>query len=264
MTTIQEVIDKLMEPAKMVEESTTDVLVKGSADTDVKGIVTAFMLTQQVLEKAISIGANMIISHEGPFYSHENWKELYEKDPVYMTKLQLIEAAAINIFRFHDYYHRYNPDGVMTGLIQKLEWENYVEEHQSSATTFITPKKTVADIAKYVKNKLGAPFVRVVGELSMECQRIGLLAGYRGGGEAVIPLFQNRNLDLIIAGEGPEWESPEYVRDAVQQGKNKAFILLGHAVSEEPGMEHLTTLLVKNFPHIPVYYIKEEPLFHIL
>lgn len=55
----------------------------------------------------------------------------------------------------------------------------------------------------------------------MECQRIGLLAGYRGGGEVVIPLFQNQNLDLIIAGEGPEWESPEYVRDALQQGKKK-------------------------------------------
>ncbi|MEY8342784.1 hypothetical protein [Niallia circulans] len=54
MTTIQEVIDKLLEPAKMVE-STTDVLIKGSADSNVKGIVTAFMLTQQVLEKAISM-----------------------------------------------------------------------------------------------------------------------------------------------------------------------------------------------------------------
>jgi putative NIF3 family GTP cyclohydrolase 1 type 2 len=263
MTTIQEVIDKLLEPAKMVE-STTDVLIKGSADSDVKGIVTAFMLTQQVLEKAISIGANMIISHEGPFYSHENWKKLYEKDSVYMTKLQLIEDTAIHIFRFHDYYHRYNPDGVMAGLIQKLEWENHVEEQLSIATTIVTPKKTVADIAKYVKDKLDAPFVRVVGELSMECQRIGLLAGYRGGGEVVIPLFQNQNLDLIIAGEGPEWESPEYVRDAVQQGKKKAFILIGHAVSEEPGMEYLTNLIANNFPHIPVHYIKEKPLFQII
>ncbi|AYV67451.1 transcriptional regulator [Niallia circulans] len=263
MTTIQEVIDKLMEPAKMVD-STTDVLIKGSADTEVKRIVIAFTVTQQVLEKAISIGANMIISHEGPFYSHENRKELYEKDPVYMTKLQLIEDAAINIFRFHDYYHRYNPDGVMVGLIQKLEWENYIEKHQSIATTIVTPKKTVADIATYVKVKLDAPFVRVVGELSMECQRIGLLAGYRGGGEVVIPLFQNQNLDLIIAGEGPEWESPEYVRDAVQQGRKKALILIGHAVSEEPGMEYLTTILANDFPHIPVHYIKEKPLFQII
>lgn len=263
MTSIQQVIDKLIEPAKNFK-STTDVLVKGSTNVDVKGIVIAFILTQEVLEKAISIGANAIITHEGPFYSHQNWIETYSKDPVCLAKLQLIEEANINIFRFHDYFHRYEPDGIMVGLIRKLGWENYTEESQPTATTLMIPQKSVTEIAKYVKDKLGAPFVRVVGDLTMECRRVGLLAGYRGGGELVIPLFQNQNLDLVIAGEGPEWESPEYVRDAIHQGKKKALILIGHAVSEEPGMEYLKSLMEVEFPNIPVYYIKGKPLFHIL
>lgn len=37
-----------------------------------------------------------------------------------------------------------------------------------------------------------------------------------------------------------------------------------HAVSEEPGMEYLTNLIANNFPHIPVHYIKEKPLFQII
>lgn len=263
MTSIQRIIDKLIEPAGKFE-STTDLLVKGSANLDVKGIVIAFMLTQEVLEQAISLGANLIITHEGPFYSHQNWKETYSKDPICLAKLQLIEEANISIFRFHDYFHRYDPDGIMVGLIRKLEWEKYTEEYQLTATTLTIPKQSVTEIAKYIKAKLGAPFVRVVGDLSMKCKRIGLLAGYRGGGELVIPLFQNQDLDLIIAGEGPEWESPEYVRDAIHQGKKKALILIGHAVSEEPGMEYLKALMEADFPHIPVYYIKEKPLFHIL
>lgn len=263
MTSIQRIIDKLIEPAGKFE-SQTDVLVKGSATLNVKGIVIAFILTQEVLEKAISLGANLIITHEGPFYSHQNWKEAYLKDPILLKKLQLIEEANISIFRFHDYFHRYDPDGIMVGLIRKLEWEKFTEEYQSASTTLTIPEQSITEIAKYIKEKLGTPFVRVVGDLSMKCNRIGLLAGYRGGGELVIPLFHNQNLDLIIAGEGPEWESPEYVRDAIHQGKKKALILIGHAVSEEPGMEHLKDLMEADFPHIPVYYIKEKPLFQIL
>ncbi|WP_312098464.1 Nif3-like dinuclear metal center hexameric protein [Niallia sp.] len=263
MTSIQRIIEKLIEPARKFESS-TDVLVKGSADVEVEGIVIAFMLTQEVLEKAISIRANLIITHEGPFYSHQNWKEAYAKDPICLAKLQLIEDANINIFRFHDYFHRYDPDGIMVGLIRKLEWEKYTKEYQSTAATLAVPKKSVTEIANYVKLKLGIPFVRVVGDPSMECNRIGLLAGYRGGGELVIPLFQDQNLDLVIAGEGPEWESPEYVRDAIHQGKKKALILIGHASSEEPGMEYLKALMEADFPHIPVYYIKGKPLFHVL
>ncbi|MED3792949.1 Nif3-like dinuclear metal center hexameric protein [Niallia alba] len=263
MTSVQRVVEKLIEPARKFE-STTDVLIKGSPHIDVTGIVIAFMLTQEVLEKAISLKANLIITHEGPFYSHANWKDKYANDPICMAKLRLIEESNVTIFRFHDYFHRYDPDGIMLGLIHKLEWGEYIEKHQPTATTLTIPQKTVGEIAKYVKAKLGAPFVRIVGDLSMQCQKIGLLAGYRGGGELVIPLFQQHHLDLIIAGEGPEWESPEYVRDAIYQGKKRAIILIGHAVSEDPGMEYLTSIVKAEFPHIPVHYLKEDPLFQIL
>ena len=263
MTSIQTIIDWLIEPARQYQ-STTDILIKGKMDTDVKGIVTAFNLTQEVLEEAISIEANLIITHEGPFYSHENWKKAYECDPIFIKKLQLMGDADIHVFRFHDYFHRYYPDGIMTGLLHKLEWEKYTEENQAAATTLTIPKQSVAEIVKYVKDKLDAPFVRVVGDLSIECQRIGLLAGYRGGGNLVIPLFQEKKLDLIIAGEGPEWEAPEYVRDAIRQGEKKALMMIGHAISEEPGMEYLQLLLEAHFPHLPVSYIRTKPLFQVI
>ena len=35
-----------------------------------------------------------------------------------------------------------------------------------------------------------------------------------GGGALAIPYFEAEHLDLIITGEGPEGETPEYVRDA--------------------------------------------------
>ena len=67
----------------------------------------------------------------------------------------------------------------------------------------------------------------------------------------------------MICGEGPEWEAPEYVRDAVYQKKNRALIVLGHAESESPGMEYYTELLQNSFPNIPVHYIKYDPIFRL-
>jgi hypothetical protein len=41
-----------------------------------------------------------------------------------------------------------------------------------------------------------------------------------------------------------------------RQGRRKALILLGHEVSEEPGMEYCATWLRALFPGIPVEFIK--------
>ncbi|MMZ65710.1 hypothetical protein D1872_281350 [compost metagenome] len=58
-----------------------------------------------------------------------------------------------------------------------------------------------------------------------------------------------------MIGEGPEWETPEYVGDSIAQGMGKVLFLLGHAVSEGPGMEAIARGLQDDFPDVPVHYI---------
>src|SRR5690606_8271793 len=91
------------------------------------------------------------------------------------------------------------------------------------------PKKSLLEIIQDIKKSLDIDYIRYMGDLSMECRRVGILVGYRGTGEMIIPLFHKESLDLVIYGEGPEWEAPEYVRDAIRQGNHKALIVLGHA-----------------------------------
>jgi NIF3 (NGG1p interacting factor 3). len=102
-----------------------------------------------------------------------------------------------------------------------------------------------------------------MGDLSMPCRRIGVSVGYRGGGELVVPLFENKILDVMVCGEAQEWETPEYVRDALHQGNHKAMIVIGHAESEMPGMKYLAQWLQENFPSVPVHFMPQEPLFKI-
>ncbi|MBA4493477.1 Nif3-like dinuclear metal center hexameric protein [Paenactinomyces guangxiensis] len=261
--TVQNILDKLMEPVGKIP-NTVDTLKSGDPNMEVKGITTSFMPTHYVIHQSIKMGANLLITHEGLFYSHMDNTETLKSDPVYNEKRRLIDESGIAIYRFHDYWHRYQPDGIMVGLIQALGWQPYVDENQPAATILTVPVMTVREIAEYVKNRLGIKFVRVTGDLSTPCTRIGLLAGYRGGGDLSIPLFEKENLDLIISGEGPEWETPEYVRDAVYQGKQKAFIVLGHAESEEPGMKYLSEWMKTIFPSIPIHFVPEKQTFQVI
>lgn len=260
---IQTVIEALISPVGKLA-NTVDTLKFGHPDTEVTGIVVAFMPTQFVIEQAIRRGANLIIAHEGPFFSHHDDSAILKDDPVYEEKRRLLETSGIALFRFHDYLHRYTPDGVMEGLIQKLDWMPYVQEHHAAYSILQIPTETVFSIAEHVKKRLGITFVRAHGNRELACSKIGVLAGYRGGGQNALPLFEKEQLDLIIYGEGPEWETPEYVRDAVYQERHKALIVLGHAESEEPGMEFLANKLTSMYPEIPVHYVKERPIFQVL
>nr|WP_324617830.1 Nif3-like dinuclear metal center hexameric protein [Cohnella cholangitidis] len=262
--TIQDVIDALTAPVGAIKNS-VDRLIAGNPTTVVTGIAVAFMATRQVLEKAHRSGINLIITHEGTFYSHfDSTETLLANEPVYVAKKQFIDRSGLAIYRFHDGLHRYQPDGIIEGLILELGWHAFVTEHLPHATIVTLPPYTVGEIAEHVKNKLGIGVLRSSGNSSMNCERIGILAGYRGGGELAIPLFERHNLDLVLYGEGPEWETPEYVRDAIHMSRRKALLVLGHLESEQPGMKLLAERLGVLFPGFLVEFYPVEPVFHYI
>ncbi len=74
------------------------------------------------------------------------------------------------------------------------------------------------------------------------------------GGEWQIKALSGE-IDVLIAGEINEWETPEYVRDARAQGLAKALIVTGHEVSEEAGMAYLAEWLRDRIPDVPITHI---------
>ncbi|OAK67228.1 Nif3-like dinuclear metal center hexameric protein [Lederbergia galactosidilytica] len=261
--TIQNIIEKLTKSVPELRE-TVDMLTSGKQEVAVSGIATTFIATHNVIRKAIELNVNLLITHEGIYYSHHGKQDQWLNDPVYLEKKRLIEQSQMAIFRFHDTIHLYQPDGIMLGLLRKLNWEPHVVKHHTTESILTFPPMGLGELAKYVKKKLNIPYVRVVGDLSLLCERIGISVGYRGGGENAIPLYQREQLDLLITGEGPEWETPEYVRDALQQGRNRGLILLGHAESEKAGMEYLAEIIQSMYPRTPVHFIDEKPVFQMI
>ncbi|NWL87734.1 MULTISPECIES: Nif3-like dinuclear metal center hexameric protein [unclassified Paenibacillus] len=261
---IREVLELLADSGGGSTENGVDGLEYGDPDTAVKGIATAFIASQPVIARAKSLGVNLLITHEGLFYSHFPPGEQIAETVVVHEKKRRIEQSGIAVYRYHDGIHRSRPDGITSGLVRELGWLDKLEGYRSFAAIIRLPRMTVAEIAAHVKSQLDLRQVQIVGDRTMSCERIGVLVGYRGGGNPAIPLFEQENLDLILYGEGPEWETPEYVKDSLSQNKPRALLILGHAASEAPGMKYLAESLQTKLPDLPVHFISEEPLFDSL
>jgi len=90
---------------------------------------------------------------------------------------------------------------------------------------------------------------------------VALAVGAPGSG-AHLKLLQEKNIDLLIAGEANEWETYQYVYDAQLQGKNKAVIFLGHAVSEASGMIYCVRWMKGFLPsNMNIQYIESGSSF---
>ncbi|MBO9598417.1 MAG: Nif3-like dinuclear metal center hexameric protein [Cohnella sp.] len=258
--TIGDIIAAMTLPDR--DSRTSDILIAGDPNSTVRAIAVSFSASIDAIGQAVESGANLLITHEGIFYNHHHDPRRYEDDPVVQAKRELIARAGMAVCRNHDHWHRVEPDGIMLGLIRAMGWEASVVRHDATASFLSFPgNPTVNEIAQLMKERLGLPAVRAVGDLAQRCSRVGIAVGYRGGGEHAIPLFERERLDLLIVGEGPEWETPEYVKDAVAISRGRALIVLGHRESEVPGMRLLAEWLSAEFPSVPIHYIEEEPLF---
>ena len=95
----------------------------------------------------------------------------------------------------------------------------------------------------------------------MEVTHVALSVGAPGSSDH-IKFLEEKNTQLLIAGESPEWETYQYVYDAQLQGKNKAIIFLGHALSEEAGMNYCASWLKGFIPQgIKIQYIENGSSF---
>jgi putative NIF3 family GTP cyclohydrolase 1 type 2 len=252
MLTVQQVIDTILEsiPGAPFAE-TVDTLKTGHSEQPVTGIVTTFLASQAVLERAVDLGANFIITHEPTFYNHQDATDWLRDDPVYAVKRRYIDAHHLAIWRFHDYWHAHQPDGILTGVLRALGWADYVDREQPYIVR-LSPI-LLHEIVKRLKNHLGAQTVRVMGDPEMPCRKIALLVGAPGGQWQMGAL--RGDIDVLVTGEINEWETCEYVRDAQAQGIDKALVILGHNLSEEAGMAYLVDWLSERFPDLPITHV---------
>ncbi len=251
--TIQNVIDLIIDAIPGApQEGSVDTVKAGDPSQLVTGIVTTFLATAKVIQTARERGANLIITHEPTFYNHLDEVDWLQADPVYTAKRRLLDEHNLVVWRFHDYWHLHRPDGITTGALKKLGWQAYASPDELNLC--LIPPTPLAELALFLKETFGAAMVRVMGDPAMTCRRVGLLLG-ASGGQRQIQFLGRDDVEVLVCGEVREWETTEYVRDAAQAGREKGLIVVGHALSEEPGMEGLVPWLQPRVPDVPVTHV---------
>ena len=257
--TVRQVIDLIVaEIPGAPFKQTVDTIKAGDPEQQVSGIVTTMFATDEVITKTAGLGANFIIAHEPSFYSHLDETGWLQTDDVYKYKSDLLANNKIAIWRFHDYIHAHRPDGVLMGVLQAMGWDRYYDEKDPHIISI--PPSSLESIARLAKQKLGISKLKLIGDLSSTCKRIALSPG-AAGGRPQIETIRREKPDLFICGELNEWETSEYIRDLRYMGTKTSLLVLGHAVSEEPGMEWLVNWLRPKVPGIRITHIPSKDPF---
>ena len=243
------------------KEPTCDTFKAGDPATPVTGVAVTMFATMDVLRRAVAAGANLVITHEPTFYHHlDECAELAaDGDAVLAEKQSFIAQHGLVIWRFHDYWHRRKPDGIAEGMVRVLGWQPF--QDAANAPRFTLPATTLAALAADVAQRLGARCLRVIGDPALGLTRAALMPGAPDSLDQMRMLARD-DVDVLLTGETREWETVEYARDASEQKRRKALIIIGHVASEEAGMAACATWLQTFLPAtVPITYISTPEPF---
>jgi len=259
--TAQAVIDRIQKNVGVPWSTpTVDTFKAGDPDTPITGIAVTMMATLDVIQRAAASGKNLVITHEPTFYGHmDQTTELEQRhDAVLAEKQAFIREHHMIVWRFHDHWHRRQPDGIQFGMTHALGWEKF--QDPSNAHLFTIPETTLGDLATSVKHKLDIVALRVVGDRNMKLTKVAMLPG-AGGSAGQIKMLERDDVEALLIGEVPEWETVEYVADAATEHKHKALLLLTHIPSEQAGMEECTRWLKTFVSEVPVEFVPARQPF---
>jgi putative NIF3 family GTP cyclohydrolase 1 type 2 len=236
------------------DASTRDRFKFGGPDTSVTGIATTFMGTFEAISKAGALGLNMIIPHEDTYWNDPDNTTIAEVDTlVYRKKVDFMREHDIVVFRIHDHMHRQRPDFTFLGTAREVGLDPMTETAPNSHR-YVIPETTLGELAARVKRVRGDDAIRVVGDPSAKVRRVAVGAGM------ATPAVNSPEIDVVIGGEQREiegtFDSPEYVMDAAALGIPKGWIIIGHNMSEESGMQEMAEWLRPIVPEVKVQHIR--------
>jgi putative NIF3 family GTP cyclohydrolase 1 type 2 len=259
--TAQQIIERIQKNVGVPWTTpTVDTFKAGDPQTPVTGVAVTMMATMDVIERAAAAGKNLVITHEPTFYSHQDKTDALEAqhDAVWAEKEAFIRDHHMVVWRFHDHWHQRHPDGILEGMTNALGWKKF--QSAEAPYLFTLPQTTLNDLAEQTKQKLAVAVERVVGDPGMKLTHVAMIPG-AAGSPRQIQALERDDVEALVIGETPEWETVEYVADATTEHKHKGLIILGHIPSEQAGMKECADWLKGFVTEVPVEFIPAQQPF---
>lgn len=253
--TAQQIIDRIQKNVGVPWTTpTVDTFKAGDPQTPVTGIAVTMMATLDVIQRAAASGKNLVITHEPTFYSHMDETDILEKqhDAVLAEKEAFIRDHHMVVWRFHDHWHRRHPDGILEGMKHALGWDKL--QSSTDPHLFTLPQTTLNDLAAETQRKLSITVERAVGDPNLKVTQVALMPGAAGSARQ-IQMLERDDVEALVIGETPEWETVEYVADAATEHRHKGLIILSHIPSEQAGMEECAQWLKGFVTEVPIEFV---------
>lgn len=276
--TAQGIVDQIQQKIGSAWKDTpVDTFMAGNKDAEVKGIVTTFAPSQEVLEKAVAAGSNMIISRESPYWMRSgspgggagqapdglgkgNEHKIPAGDPTYQAKMDYIAAHNLVVYRLFANWNAHQPDLQLQGLAKALGWEKYYKPAGGTPWApgngfFEPPPATLKATAESIKKTLKLKSIRVGGDPSTIVKKVALFPGLYWLKD-VQKLMAEPGVNVLVAGE-PKWENEfgPYIFDTADAGMHTGQIMIGEEPSEEPGAGEMAAWLKSFLTAVPVQHI---------
>ena len=269
--TAQAVVDRIRQKlGPGWKNPSVDTFLAGSPESQVKGVVTTFAPSLEVLRKAVAGGKNMIVSRESPFWARNTTpgvgvfrgppQESLESNPTYRAKRDYIAANGLVVYRFFDNWNARQPDAQLQGLAKALGWEKYYKPYggvpwATNNGFFEIPRSTLKAAAQNIKKTLKMKSIRVGGNPDITVTKAALSHGMYWLPD-LRKLLAEPGVDLLVLGE-PQWENELslYNFDLNAAGIRKGMVVLGQQVSEEPGCGEMAAWLKSFVSEVPIEWI---------
>jgi putative NIF3 family GTP cyclohydrolase 1 type 2 len=244
--------------------TTVDGVLAGDPDAPVRGVAVTMMATLDVLQRAAERGLDLVVTHEPLYFDHHGASDdvlAAEADPVFAAKSAFVAEHGLVVLHQHDAWHDREPDGILTGVARALGWLD--AERPADAGVYDLPRTTLGALAAHVAQSLGARALRYVGDPEAPVSVVGLQPGFQGF-ERNRHLLARPDVDVVVVGEGHEWETGEYAADAVTAGLCAGVVVVGHVPSEQEGMAELGRVLTDLVPEVPVELVAAADPFRVV
>jgi len=224
----------------------------GDPQQEARAIGCTWSPTLGVLQQAAGLGVNFIITHEPLFFPHLQtpWyrNRPAEQKPANQARRAILERHDIAVYGFHSPWDVKPVDGVLDQCAAALGLERVI------AQGFVTKvyeieETTVGMLASHVKQELGSPGVRVIGDVNRQVRRVGLSIGGLGQSFGAAEELAEAGAEAIVFGEMLDYT----IRQGIELGV--AMIETGHCATENPGIRRQAQVLAEAFPQVPVHFL---------
>jgi len=235
-------LNHLLTPEKYQDYCPNGLQVEGSSQID--RIITGVSLTEKLIDKAITYGANAIIVHHGIFW---------HKDDSTITgikhrRLSKLIKHGINLYAYHLPLDNHQELGNNVQLASKLDLVISGQTEQQGLLWFgeLSKPRILIDLVSEVELKLQHKSL-YFGQSSARLMR--KIAWCTGSADSLFNAAIKLDVDVYITGEVSE----PIMSMAEESGV--AYIAAGHYATERYGIQALTEYL-KHSLNIPVEYIE--------